>query len=101
MSVTVTESMSFDAFKDRLHRKVGGHETWHDQRISISFREVGKHGWTSVEDILDKKPGGQSGPHWCDAAPIPCGQWLLGKYDFNAGVATFFVKNPTRVGRFL
>lgn len=82
MNATTKEQMTFEQFKARLVAQRG--------ERGVSFRETGKHGWTTIEDILDRKPGGHPGPHWCDAAPIPAGYYLLGKYDFNSGEATFF-----------
>lgn len=76
----VQEKMTFEEFKSRLFTKFG----------KVHFREEGKYGWTSVEDILDKHPGGRSGPHWCDASPIPATQWLLGSYNFNTETAEFY-----------
>jgi glucose/arabinose dehydrogenase len=75
------QPMTFEEFKSTLTARFG----------RVAFDERGKHGWTSVEDILDRKPGGTPGPHWCDAAPIPRTQRLLGTYDFNSAVATFFI----------
>lgn len=76
--------ISFEEFKSRLTEKFGVR--------GVLFDEHGKHGWTSVENILDGKPGGNPGPHWCDAAPNPRQQNLLGNYNFNTGIATFFVE---------
>ncbi len=76
----MVKQMTFEEFKASLTRRFG----------RVLFDEHGKHGWTGVDDILDRKPGGNPGPHWCDAAPCPRGDRLLGKYDFNAGTATFF-----------
>jgi hypothetical protein len=79
--MSVEQSMSFEQFKDVLTNKYG----------RVNFRECGKHGWTSVEDILDRKPGGNPGPHWCDAAnPKPNSTHLFGRYNFNTSIATFF-----------
>lgn len=79
--------MTFEAFKQALVLLRGTE--------NVRFQETGKHGWTSVEDILDGKPSGRPGPHWCDASPIPRTQKLLGTYDFISGRATFFVDvNP-------
>jgi hypothetical protein len=72
--------MCFEEFKATLIMKHG----------RVVFNEVGKYGWTSIEDILDRRPNGNSGPHWCDASPVPRTQRLLGKYDFNMEIATFF-----------
>ncbi len=78
--MTSKQMMSFEEFKATLIAKHG----------KVIFDEVGKNGWTSIEDILDKKPGGTPGSHWCDASSVPRGQYLLGKYDFNTEIATFF-----------
>jgi hypothetical protein len=77
----ITKAMTFEEFKASLNSRFEG---------KVIFNEVGKHGWTSVEDILDKKPGGNPGPHWCDAAPIPRNGRLLGNYNFNTGIAEFY-----------
>lgn len=77
-----TTEISFDEFKARLIAKHGASR--------LTFREAGKFGWTSVEDILDRKPGGQTGPHWCDVSFVPGRRLLAGSYNFNTGVATFF-----------
>ncbi len=77
----MVKQMTADEFKAILIEQTGG---------KVRFDEVGKHGWTSVEDILDKAPGRRPGPHWIDAAPVPRTQRLLGKYDCVTGTATFF-----------
>jgi hypothetical protein len=79
--MSVKKTMTFDEFKSTLIARFGERE--------VFFREVGKHGWTSVNDVLNKDPGGRVGPHWCDAEPHE-GQRLLGHYDFNTQTATFF-----------
>ncbi len=75
-------NMTFEQFQETLETKFG--------KGKVSFREQGKHGWSTPEDILNKQPGGRPGPHWCDAAPIPSTQWLLGTYNFNTSEAKFF-----------
>ncbi len=78
-----TETIEFSEFKDRLKDLLGPR--------GVCFRETGKHGWTTVDDILDRKPGGRPGSHWCDAAYVPMRQKLAGHYDFNSGIATFYI----------
>lgn len=74
--------MTFDQFKADLERKHGAGQ--------VRFEEFGRHGWTSVESILDGKPVSQPGPHWCDASPRPRTGRLLASYDFVSGTAKFF-----------
>jgi hypothetical protein len=79
-----TEKMSFEEFKARCIELNDGKR--------VLFDEVGKHGWTKL-DVDQNGPTlvpGQSGPHWCDAAPFPREQWLIGHYDFETGEAKFF-----------
>lgn len=73
--------MTADEFRATLTQKTGG---------KVRFVEVGKNGWTTVEDALGGRPGGRPGPHWIDAAPIPRTQRLLARYDCLTGEATFF-----------
>lgn len=75
--------MSFEQFKSRCEAGYAGY---------IGYREVGKYGWTSVEDILDRKAGGNPGPHYTDAYPMPSGSYcyLRGTYDHNTNIATFY-----------
>lgn len=74
------KNITFEEFKSTLDQRFG----------RVRYDEHGQNGWTSVDDILEKKPGGRPGPHWCDAAPIPSTGTLVGTYDFNTGEATFF-----------
>ena len=81
--IHIEEKICFDEFKARLRARLDG---------AVSFREEGKHGWTSVEDIMERRPGGRPGPHWCDASFVPSTRWLAGSYNFNTGFAKFFIK---------
>jgi hypothetical protein len=76
------QPMTFDQFKSRLTAKFG----------RVMFDEHGQNGWSSVADILERKPGGTPGPHWCDAAALPRTGRLLGTYNFNVGTGTFYVE---------
>ena len=76
--------MTFDEFKQKLLDKFGAGK--------VRFREVGANGWTSVDDVLAGRKGGNDGPHWCDACPIPATGRMLGTYDFNSEMAEFFVE---------
>jgi len=78
--MSTTQQMTFEEFKATLTERYG----------KVRFTEAGANGWTSVEDLLNKRPGSASGPHWCDAAPIPGTGHLLGTYDFVANQGTFF-----------
>ena len=81
MSTTLT--MTFEEFKANCIFQVGERH--------VRFSEHGKHGWSSVDDILDGDFTGKPGSHWCDARRVnPSSQWLIGTYDFNSGVASFF-----------
>lgn len=72
--------MTFEEFKARCEKDGN----------RVIYDEHGKHGWTSVEDILDRKPGGRPGPHWCDASHSPRSRYLIGTYSFNTQEAKFF-----------
>ena len=60
------------------------------------FREHGQHGWTDLGDVVEHlvangpKPESKKGPHYIDCGDTSLSQWLVGKYDFNTGTATFF-----------
>ena len=75
MAQTIIETMTFEEWKTRILL-----------RGPTTFTETGKHGWTTIDDILDKKPGGRPGPHWCDASPLPRSQRMYGTYYFNHDV---------------
>ena len=78
----IKNKMPFDAFKAILIGDFG--------EKGVTFRQVGQHGWTSLTDILDRKPGGNPGPHWCDVSYVPARQMLAASYDFNTDTATFY-----------
>ena len=63
---------------------------------NVFFREEGKHGWTSVENILNESFKSDAGPHWIDAC-VPKSQYLLGYYNFNSGEAKFFLNKHYNV----
>jgi hypothetical protein len=79
--IRVTETMEYGQFQARLDSENDG---------KVRFSEYGQHGWTGLEEMPDRLVHGKTGPHWADAAPIPRGQWLLGRYDFETRQATFF-----------
>lgn len=81
--------MTFEEFKSQLTERYGKR---------IIFREVGANGWTSIavdQNGLKLIPA-NPGPHWCDVSFVPpsggYNDKLVGKYDFNKNIATFFEK---------
>lgn len=83
-----TEKMSYDEFQERCIKLNAGRR--------VIFDEHGKHGWSRL-DVDDNGPTlvpEDDGPHWCDAAPCPREQRLIGHFDFKTGLATFYRDMP-------
>lgn len=82
-----TKAMTVEEFKAEVTAKAAPKRP--------TFREVGRDGWTDLADICDhvldgaKRPESKKGPHYIDAG-TPGGYYLIGKYDCNTGIATFF-----------
>jgi hypothetical protein len=81
---TEIKNISFEDWKERITTLLRGSER-------AGFREVGKHGWSSIESVDPLTMShGNTGPHWCDAYPIPSTRYLLGTYCFNTQTGKFF-----------
>ena len=75
-------TMTFDTFKDEINLRFG----------RAYFRHIGEHGWSHIANGSEgiQMDHGQPGPHWCDAIPVPSTGKVLGSYNFNTSIATFY-----------
>jgi hypothetical protein len=73
--------MTFEQFKTECESRCSTH---------VGYDEVGKHGWTTLDEFPERIKTGQLGPHWADAHPVPRTGRLIGKYDFVTATAVFY-----------